>query len=231
MCSRQGRIWHGPGRHALGRQPQAPYTTACCAGSHAHDNGGNLGLLVQWNCHPESMGSRNTLLTADFPAYTVEALRKRHGCPVAYFSGGSRRSDGPARQPHSELGAGSFHRREILSMPGCMAEAVADLAGTRQVEAAEPITLTPLAASAKPIERAAVQSALSERPSAWVCSKHKGASGRATPSGSGEPADRHQRRGVTMAVGKPKWPICGLGELHVACIPGEISSGTGLIGQ
>ena len=26
-----------------------------------------LGTLIQWSCHPEAMGSRNTELTADFP--------------------------------------------------------------------------------------------------------------------------------------------------------------------
>ena len=34
------------------------------------------GLLVQWNCHPESLGSRNLELTADFPWATVAALKK-----------------------------------------------------------------------------------------------------------------------------------------------------------
>ncbi len=46
-----------------------------------------LGLLVQWNCHPESLGSANTLITADFPAATVAWLEKRYGVPVAYFTG------------------------------------------------------------------------------------------------------------------------------------------------
>ena len=30
-----------------------------------------LGLLVNWNCHPEAVGSKNQALTADFPATTV----------------------------------------------------------------------------------------------------------------------------------------------------------------
>ena len=40
------------------------------------------GILVQWNCHPESLGPRNKLLTADFPWATVRALEKQYGCPV-----------------------------------------------------------------------------------------------------------------------------------------------------
>lgn len=46
-----------------------------------------LGLIVQWNCHPEAMGSRNTMLTADFPAATIEWLQQKHKVPIVYFSG------------------------------------------------------------------------------------------------------------------------------------------------
>lgn len=46
-----------------------------------------LGVLVQWNCHPETLDSRNTEVTADFVGYTVEYLRAKHKCPVAYFTG------------------------------------------------------------------------------------------------------------------------------------------------
>ena len=46
-----------------------------------------LGVLVQWNCHPETLDSRNTEVTADFVGYTVEHLRAKHKCPVAYFTG------------------------------------------------------------------------------------------------------------------------------------------------
>jgi hypothetical protein len=46
-----------------------------------------VGVLVQWNCHPETMGSKNTEVTADYVATTVAELRKSQGCPVAYFTG------------------------------------------------------------------------------------------------------------------------------------------------
>ena len=41
------------------------------------------GLLVAWSCHPEAMGSKNTLVTADFPAATVATLERHYACPVA----------------------------------------------------------------------------------------------------------------------------------------------------
>jgi hypothetical protein len=52
------------------------------------ESGGKaVGVLVQWNCHPETMGSKNTEVTADYVATTVAGLRKSQGCPVAYFTG------------------------------------------------------------------------------------------------------------------------------------------------
>src|SRR5262245_40937718 len=45
------------------------------------------GLIVQWNCHPESLGSKNKLVTADFPWATVAALERKYKCPVVYLSG------------------------------------------------------------------------------------------------------------------------------------------------
>jgi hypothetical protein len=46
-----------------------------------------LGVLVQWNCHPETLGSKNTEVTADYIHATVKYLRASQKCPVAYFTG------------------------------------------------------------------------------------------------------------------------------------------------
>lgn len=46
-----------------------------------------IGVLVEWNCHPESMESKNTEITADFPYATIAALEKSLNCEVAYFTG------------------------------------------------------------------------------------------------------------------------------------------------
>ena len=50
-------------------------------------DGKPFGVMIQWNCHPETMDDKNTELTADFVATTVAELRKSQGCPVAYFTG------------------------------------------------------------------------------------------------------------------------------------------------
>ncbi len=46
-----------------------------------------VGLVVQWNCHPETLGSKNTQISADYVTGTVEYLEKRFHCPVVYFTG------------------------------------------------------------------------------------------------------------------------------------------------
>ena len=48
---------------------------------------GPSGLLVQWNCHPETLADRNTLLSADYVASTVLTLKKHFKCPVIYLTG------------------------------------------------------------------------------------------------------------------------------------------------
>jgi hypothetical protein len=46
-----------------------------------------LGLLVQWNCHPETLADKNTRLSADFVASAVRTLADKYHCPVIYFTG------------------------------------------------------------------------------------------------------------------------------------------------
>lgn len=45
------------------------------------------GILVQWNCHPETLGGQNKRISADYVYATVDHLRAKYHCPVAYFTG------------------------------------------------------------------------------------------------------------------------------------------------
>lgn len=45
------------------------------------------GLLVNWHCHPETLADKNTKISADYVGYCCDALQKKYGCPVAYFTG------------------------------------------------------------------------------------------------------------------------------------------------
>lgn len=46
-----------------------------------------IATLINWNTHPESMESANTLITADFPHAVREAVEKKYGGTAVYISG------------------------------------------------------------------------------------------------------------------------------------------------
>ena len=46
-----------------------------------------IGIVVQWNCHPETLSSKNTEISADYVGYTVAYLQKKYSCPVVYLTG------------------------------------------------------------------------------------------------------------------------------------------------
>jgi hypothetical protein len=47
----------------------------------------SAGLVVQWNCHPETLSDKNTEISADFVGATVKYLKEKHHCPVVYLTG------------------------------------------------------------------------------------------------------------------------------------------------
>ncbi len=47
----------------------------------------NVGVIVQWNCHPETLSSKNTEISADFVGYTMREVRDKYKCPVVYLTG------------------------------------------------------------------------------------------------------------------------------------------------
>lgn len=53
----------------------------------ANDKDISVGLVVQWNCHPETLGSKNTEVCSDFVGPAVRYLQERYRCPVVYFTG------------------------------------------------------------------------------------------------------------------------------------------------
>lgn len=180
-------------------------------------DGGLLGVLVQWNCHPESLGSRNTAITADFPYYTVKKLREHWQCPVAYFSGavGGLMSNPSGRVKNAAgqtLDDGNFEYAQVYG------EEVAQLA-ERALAACQPLTLTPFIVSAKPIAieienkiyRAAREVGVLKRPGRiWT--------GNAEQIGPPPTLDTDTRQ---IAI-ETEVAYLRLGELHVAGIPGEL---------
>jgi len=99
------------------------------------------GILVQWNCHPEALGSKNTKVSADFVAATVSELSKTQGCPVAYFTGtvGGLLSPSGIKVPGPDgklLADGTFERTEGY---GRLVAKEAEKA----LKTAQPVKLTP----------------------------------------------------------------------------------------
>jgi hypothetical protein len=95
------------------------------------------------------MGSKNTLITADFPADTVAKLKERHKCPILYMSGAvgglMAPPDGVIKDAQGKvLDEGDFEYTRLYG------EAVADLA-TKSLGTTAPVQLTPFAISSKPI--------------------------------------------------------------------------------
>jgi hypothetical protein len=179
-------------------------------------DGKPVGVLVQWNCHPETMASKNTELTADYVGYTVAELKKSQGCPVAYFTGTVGGLMTTLHLPiknakGEELQDGTWEKTEAY--------------GTRLARAAEkalagakPATLTPFEARradvyipvANDLYKVGWRVGVLERTFyLWEGDPH--------PAAPKETTDLKNPGAIRTEVGYLK-----LGELEVAVIPGEI---------
>jgi hypothetical protein len=69
------------------REPYVKHDELTTLQFHSSANGKLIGTIVGWNCHPETLDSKNTLLSADFVGYTVDEVRRRTGGPVLYLTG------------------------------------------------------------------------------------------------------------------------------------------------
>ncbi|QDU21455.1 hypothetical protein [Urbifossiella limnaea] len=174
------------------------------------------GVVMQWNCHPETLDSRNTAVTADFVGYTVGHLRASQKCPVVYLTGtvgglmtqlGLSVKDDAGR----ELKDGTFEKAERY---GTLVGQAAD----RALKAAVPLELTPfdvrrrdvLVPMENPVYRLAYQlDVLKRQIYQW--------DGDPTPPKMVPTTNLEKPVAVKTEVGYLR-----LGELELAAIPGEI---------
>lgn len=175
------------------------------------------GLLVQWNCHPESLGPRNLQLTADFPWATVAALEKQYRCPVIYLSGAVGGLMAlPRERIRDEKGTvlkdGNFEYAQRYG------EEVAALAAKAERNS-QPLALTPFAVSSKPIA-VPVQNSLYRAARAIGVLKRDGRVWTGDFQEFGEPMTAEKAE-LPSAI-ESEVAYLRLGELHVACIPGEL---------
>jgi hypothetical protein len=174
------------------------------------------GLLVQWNCHPETLDSKNTQISADFVGYTVKTLRDEYHCPVIYLTGtvgGLMTSlDVEVKDEKGNvLADGTFEKTEAYGRK------VAQLAD-KALSGAKPVRLTPLEPHSRevfvPLDNKFYQlgrqvGVLEREAFLW-----KGDSDKAEPA---DPKDFKSPLCMRTEVG---W--LRLGDLDVAAIPGEI---------
>ena len=176
-----------------------------------------LGIVVQWNCHPETLSSKNTEISADFIGYTVGHLKKKHRCPVVYLTG---TVGGLMTSLHVEvkddagkpLADGTFEKTERYGV------LVGKLAA-KALDGAKPVTLTPLEVRTRtffmPIDNPLYVvgfnlGVLKREAFVW-----KGDPLKAEPVGP--KTDKKAMLCIRSEVGWLK-----LGELEIATIPGEI---------
>lgn len=174
------------------------------------------GLLVQWNCHPEDLGSRNTAISADFVAGTVRQLKKTHNCPVMYCTGAVGGLMSSLRLEVRDttgqlLKSGTFARTDRYGV--LVAEAA-----TASLRTAQPITLTPFQARTQSV-LVPVQNGLYRL--AWQVGTLKRSlyewNQQPIPKTFTETRDATKPVAIRTEVGYLR-----LGELDVAVIPGEL---------
>jgi hypothetical protein len=174
-------------------------------------------LIVDWSSHPEALGSRNKLLTADFPHATVAAVKKRYNCPVLYLSGAVGGLLAPPRGNVKDA-AGKVLESGDYEYARVYGEMVADLAA-KAIDSAEPLSLTPFVVSAKPIA-VPVENSLYRVARAIGVLKRPATVWTGDFQQFGDPMTL-DKKGLPSAV-ESEVAYLRLGELHVACIPGEI---------
>jgi len=200
-----------------GREPYIKHDELVAVQFHEPAGGKCAGLIVQWNCHPETLSSKNTLISADFVDATVSSLRERFRCPVVYLTGtvgGLMTSLGVPVQDRDgkPLADGTFAKTIRY---GQLVSGLAE----RALAGAKPVRLTPLEAHVRevflPLDNRLYQVA-------WQLGVFK----REAYLWKGDP----YRADLAPAGTSPKQPLCvhteigrlRLGDLDVALIPGEI---------
>lgn len=179
-------------------------------------DGRPLGLVLQFSNHPESLGPQNTLVTADFPHYTIKALEARHGVPVAYFSGAI--GGLMTNPPEFPAPGGTVVKAGTFAFAEAYGEAVARVFD-EALAAAEPLRLSPLAASTTPVfvplanpgyRQGRALGVLSRQAFAWI--------GRADSAGERLP-DSQVEGDIALET---EVAYVRAGDLHIAGIPGEL---------
>ena len=199
-----------------GREPYVKHDELVALRFQDMETKRTTGIIVQWNCHPETLDSKNTEISADFVGYTVSHLAEKHGCPVVYLTGTVGGLMTSLHVPIKDakgtlLKDGTFEKTERYG------HAVGELAD-RALADAKPLALSPIAASSRqffiPLENKGYQAlrrigTLKREAFNWADNPDKA-----------EPADDKDAKQRVALQTEVAW--LRLGQLDIAAIPGEI---------
>jgi len=199
-----------------GREPYIKHDELVALQFEDPQTGKINGIVVQWNCHPETLDSKNTEISADFVHYTVQELQERYQCPVVYLTG---TVGGLMTSLHVEikddkgnvLKDGTFEKTEKYG------RLIGQLA-VKALAAAKPLNLSPLEVRSSAVFIPMVNPR-------YHLARQLGVLQRAAFLWSGdiyqgEPADAKENKKPTAIRTEVGW--LRLGQLEVAAIPGEI---------
>jgi hypothetical protein len=199
-----------------GREPYIKHDELVALTFQATEADKPVGIVVQWNCHPETLDSKNTELSADFVGYTVKHLEEKHHCPVVYLTGTVGGLMTSLHVPIKDakgtlLKDGTFEKTERYG------QAIGELAD-RALADAKPLNLAPIAVHSRqvyiPLDNKGYQAlrrigTLKREAFVWADDPYKA-----------EPADDKETKKRVALQTEVAW--LHLGELDIAAIPGEI---------
>jgi hypothetical protein len=174
------------------------------------------GLVLQWNCHPETLGSNNSKISSDFVGPAVSRLQKQFGCPVVYLTGtvGGMMTTLhlPVRDKAGKLLAEGS--REKTQRYGELLAAAA----AKAVKSSRPVRLTPLEIKRQTIHLPIVNKL-------YLLARQLGVLDREAFAWTGDvykaKAVKEVKKGGTHCI-RTEIGYSRLGEVGIAAIPGEI---------
>jgi hypothetical protein len=98
-------------------------------------DGKPIATLINWANHPETLGSRNTQITADYPAAIYKRLEERRGGVAVFVNGAVGGMQSPLGAKIAGIADNSFEKAERIG------QRVADI-GADALEHASPVKIT-----------------------------------------------------------------------------------------
>jgi len=134
-----------PSRYLVGWNPDAPADDALLVGDIRGDDGERRGTIVNYACHPTTLGWKNRLISPDYVGALQETVEAQTGGAPCLFLLGACGELAPPEQYSGDADLADRHGREIgfaaLSVLQGMGEPATELAYARAAESGAPLAL------------------------------------------------------------------------------------------